>query len=311
MVLDLHRVRILTEVSRQGSMTGAAGALGYTLSAVSQQVRRLESELGMPVLERHARGVTLTDAGRAVVEHGAIVERQLAALDARLADIAGLRAGSLRLGTFPTAGASLLPVAVTRFGAAHPGVTLSLRSARISGLFELLQAREVEQALLWDYEWSRVDDSGLIVKPLMDDPTALLVSADHPLAAAGTARMRDLVDERWITRAENHPVVEVLHRSARAAGFEPTIAFEAHDYQEAQGMVAVGLGVALAPRLALTNLRDDVRIVSLGDDTPYRRILLARDSSRLPTPPELAMSKILREVGREMAARMRVPARSG
>jgi molybdate transport repressor ModE-like protein len=302
MALDLHRIRVLTSIARAGTMTGAAQELGYTLSAVSQQVRKLESDVGMPVLARHPRGVTLTDAGRAIVEHGALMERQLAALDARLADIAGLRAGSLRLGTFPTAGASLLPVAVTRFTGAHPGVSLTLRSARISGLFELLQAREVDQALLWDYEWSRVDGSGLLVEPLLEDPTALLVSADHPLAGATRAHMADLADERWITRAQNHPVVEVLYRSAHAAGFEPTVAFEANDYQEAQGMVAVGMGVALAPRLALTNLRADVRVVSLGDETPYRRVLLARDSSRVPTPPELAMSAILKAVSREISS---------
>jgi len=302
MALDLHRIRALTSIARAGTMTGAAQELGYTLSAISQQVRKLENDVGMPVLARHPRGVTLTDAGRAIVEHGALIERQLAALDARLADIAGLRAGSLRLGTFPTAGASLLPVAVTRFTGAHPDVSLTLRSARISGLFELLQAREVDQALLWDYEWSRVDGSGLLVEPLLEDPTALLVSTDHPMAGATRARMTDLAEERWITRAQNHPVVEVLYRSAHAAGFEPTIAFEANDYQEAQGMVAVGMGVALAPRLALTNLRADVRVVSLGDETPYRRVLLARDSSRVPTPPELAMSAILKAVSREISS---------
>ncbi|MPV37801.1 LysR family transcriptional regulator [Georgenia subflava] len=282
-------------------MTGAADSLGYSLSAVSQQVRKLEAEVGMPVLDRRPRGVTLTDAGLAIVEHGEVIARQLAALDVRLADIAGLHEGSLRLGTFPTAGASILPVAVTRFTAAHPGVNLNLRSARISGLLAMLQAHDVEQALLWDYEWSPVDDPSLTVEQLMTDPTVLLVSADHRLAGARGATMADLVGERWITRAEHHPVVEVLRRSAHAAGFEPNIAFEAHDYQEAQGMVAVGLGVALVPRLALANLRADVRVVPLGGSTPSRRIFLARAASRVPTPPEIAMRDVLRAVSAEVA----------
>ncbi|MGC5615491.1 LysR family transcriptional regulator [Georgenia sp. Z1491] len=302
---DIHQIRVVSEVARSGSMTAAARSMGYTLSAISQQVRRLESEIGLAVLERHARGARLTDAGRAVVEAGGAVESQLAALDDRLADIAGLRAGTLRLATFPTAGAGLLPVAITRFAARHPGVTLSLRSARIGALLDLLRARAVESALLWDYEWTRFDESDLHLELLMRDPTDLLVAVGHPLAGAPSLRMADLAGERWITRAEGHPVADVLRRSAVAAGFEPTVAFEAHDYQEVQGMVAVGLGVALAPRLATANLRADVRAIPLGDDAAHRRILLARDARRVPAPPELAMLEVLRGVSTEVAGQLR------
>ncbi|MGO1173985.1 MAG: LysR family transcriptional regulator [Actinomycetaceae bacterium] len=301
MGLDIHQVRVVTEVARLGSMTAAAEAMGYSLSAVSQQVKRLEEQLGLGVLERHVRGVRLTDAGRAIVEVGAVVERQLASLDERLADIAGVRQGTLRLATFPTAGAGLMPQAITRFAALHPGIALSLRSARIAELRSLLHARELEGALLWDYEWTRVDDDDLHLDHLMDDPTDLLVSARHPVAEREGVRMAELADEQWITRAEQHPVVEVLRRSAVAAGFEPTISFEAHDYQEMQGMVAVGLGVALAPRLATSILRDDVRAVPLVGDVTSRRILLARDVNRVPTPAALAMGQVLAEVSREIA----------
>jgi molybdate transport repressor ModE-like protein len=300
-MLDVGRLLLLAEIARHGSMTAAATALRYTPSAISQQVRRLESELGQPVLQRHARGVSLTDAGRAVVEHAVLVERQLEALQSRLDDIAGLRAGSLRLGTFPTVGASLLPMAVTRFRSEHPGVRLSVRSSRLAGLLDLLERRRVEMALLWDYEWSRIDESGLTVRRLMDDPTALVVSASHRLAHRRAVRMEELAEENWITRADAHPVADVLSRTALEAGFEPTVAFEANDYQEAQAMVAVGLGVALAPRLALMNLRDDVRVLSLGSAAPTRRILLARLADRRPTPAEVAMSAVLAEVARSTA----------
>lgn len=296
MTPDVQRLRLLAAVAQHGSMSAAAEALGYTASAVSQQVRKLEAEVGQPVLDRHSRGVTLTDAGRVVVEHAQLIDRQLNSLRARLDDIAGLRAGTLRLGTFPTAGASLLPLAVTRFREEHPGIHLSVRSSRLLGLLHMLESRDVELALLWDYAWSRIDGEGLEIQHLLDDPTALIVSATHPLAHRRSVRMAELADDAWIIRAEGHPVGELLLRSARHAGFQPSISFEANDYQEAQAMVAVGLGVAILPRLALAGLRDDVRVLSLGGDVPARRVLLARLVSRRPTTAEQKMASLLREI---------------
>lgn len=294
--LNVPRLRVLAAVAQHGSMTAAALELGYTASAISQQVRKLETEVGQPLLDRHSRGVSLTDAGRAVVEHSELIDRQLHSLRARLDDIAGLRAGSLRVGTFPTAGASLLPLAVTRFREEHPDLQLSVRSSRLAGLLDMLERRDVELALLWEYEWSRIQIDSLRTVRLMDDPTALLVSAAHPLAHRRSVRLSELADDPWIVRAEDHPVGEVLLRSTRRAGFQPVIAFEANDYQEAQAMVGVGLGVALAPRLALTVMRDDVRVLSLGAEVPARRILLGRLTSRRPTAAESRMIVLLREI---------------
>ncbi|MGH3358546.1 MAG: LysR family transcriptional regulator, partial [Nocardioidaceae bacterium] len=292
MNLDPDRLRLLVEVARHGSMTGAAHALSYTPSAISQQIRRLEAEVRLPVVERHARGVELTDAGRTIVEHAEAIERQLDALATRLDDIAGLRTGSLRLGTFPTVASSLLPLVVTRFRERHPGVRLIVQSGRKAQLLDLLERRQVETTLLWDYTWSRVDRADIELVPVMDDPTALVVARGHPLASRRSVRMADLADETWIIRGDQHPVAEVLSRTARAAGFEPTVSFEANDYQEAQAMVAVGLGIAIAPRLALANLRDDVTVVSLGPEAPRRRILLASLAGRRPSPPETAMREV-------------------
>ncbi|WP_238999234.1 LysR family transcriptional regulator [Segeticoccus rhizosphaerae] len=300
--LDVNRLRVLGAIARRGSMTGAAADLQYTPSAISQQVRRLEAEVGQPVLERHTRGVRLTDAGRAIVRHLASIDNQLAALQSELDDIAGLRAGSLRLGTFPTVAASLLPVAVNRFHQEHPGVDLKVVSARLEQLMEHLERRRVEMTLLWDYPWSRIEVPELELIELLQDPTEVVVSATHHLAGRGEVRMAELAHESWVTRGGAHPVAEVLSWTALRAGFEPTVAFEANDYQEAQAMVAVGLGVALAPRLALANLRDDVTVLSLGDEAPRRRILLAALKGRSPTPAERAMAQVLRDVGAEAAA---------
>ena len=111
--------------------------------------------------------------------------------------------------------------------------------------------------------------------------------------------MSMLRHDEWIVRKRDHPVAEVLERSTRAAGFTPTIAFEANDYQEALAMVSVGLGVALAPRTAVQSARPDVRIVSLGQEAPSRRVVVAHRSDRVRPPGERAMHQILVEVARE------------
>lgn len=296
--MDLTRLRLLAKVAEHGSMTAAAEALNYTPSAVSQQIRRLETELGQPLVQRHPRGVELTDAGTAVVEHGVAIERQLEALQKRLDDISGLADGSLRMGSFPTAGSSLLPLAVTEFRRRAPGVALSVESVRLPQLQDLLERRRIELAILWDYAWSRIDDRGLHLRPIMEDPTAVVVASEHPLARRDSVDFADLSEEAWIIRGDEHPLAEVLTRAGRSAGFDPQVAFKANDYQELQAMVAVGLGIAIAPRLALTNLREDVCVISLGPAAPRRRILAARLRSRRPTPAEMMMEQILLEIGR-------------
>ena len=298
---DVRRMFLLADVAAHGSITATARALNYTPSAVSQQLAKLEDEAGQPLLERQSRGISLTIAGEAVVRHATRIRQQIRATRAELDEIAGLRAGRLFLGTFPTAGSSLLPPAVTRFRELHPEVRLTVRSGLLAGLRHMLENRTVELALLWDYEWNRLDDDALQVRHLLDDQAALVVGRHHWAARRKSIELAALAEEPWITRAENNPVAEVLARSCRAAGFEPQIVYEAHDYQEAQAMVGVGLGVAVAPRLALTNPRDDVAIVPIRGYAPIRRILLARLAERRPTPAENAITAVFEEVATTFA----------
>lgn len=280
--LDLHRLHLLREVARSGSLTSAAATLTFTTSAVSQQIAKLEHEVGVALIERHPRGVVLTDAGHALLRYADDIDRTIEAARAEMGEFAGLRRGQLRMGTFPTVGASLMPDVVLAFRARHPEVAVTVISARRAGLLERLRRRDIELTLLWDYPWERIENDDLTLIPLMNDPTLLLVPHDHPVAGRRSARIEALKDQEWIVRDE-HPVADVLRRVCRDAGFEPRIAFAANDYQETQGMVAAGIGIALAPRLALSALRPDVAAVPLAR-SPARRILLAHLSSRRLSP---------------------------
>lgn len=296
-MLDVKRLQVLLVVAELGSVTAAANSLMYTPSAVSQQLRRLEYEVGQPLMRRHARGMSPTDAGQALVRHARKVLGQLAAAEADLQEVAGLRRGRLVLGTFPTFTSSLLPLVVQRFRQRYPAIRLEIRSSLKAQLIEWLENGTVDLTLLWDYEWRRLDPSQLTITPLFDDPTVLVVAADHRLARRHRVAMSELADEDWIIRAD-HPVAEVLRRSAVAAGFEPKVSFWANDYQEAQAMVGVGLGVALMPRTALVNRLSTIRVVSLGRTSPIRRVLVARRPDRVDSAAEAAFCNLLLETGK-------------
>lgn len=300
-MLELRRMMLLLEVADRGSISAAANALMVTPSAASQQMSRLEAEAGQALLYRLPRGVRLTEAGESLVARGRAIRRELRGAQADLDALAELDRGTLRLGSFPTVSASLLPLALTRFSRKHPGIHTSVRSAMLAQLLDLLHTGEIELAMLWDYEWNRIDDPALVISHLLDDPTVLVVPANSELLDSAEISLTDLAAQQWIIRADNHPVADVLRRSCQLAGFQPAIAYVSHDYQEAQAMVAAGLGIAIAPRLALSNRRNDVRLINFATDvpTPTRRILLARPESRKPTPATVAMTGILHAVSQK------------
>lgn len=281
-------------------MTGAADLAGYSVSAVSQQIRKLEAEAGVPLLRRYNRGISLTDAGAAVVAHAERINNQLRSLQHAIDGISGLRAGQVRMGTFPTAGGSLLPQAISHFRANYPLIALSVKSVRKAPLMEMLNRHEITMTLLWEYPWDPIDRSNFDVTYLMDDPLDLVVSPEHPMAERLAVSVNELADEDWVIRSDNHPIVEAIIRAANKVGFEPNIAYEANDYQEAQAMVAVGMGVALIPRLALSVQRSDVRVIRLSGVIPRRTILFARPLESVPSPAERAMGETLKLAAREM-----------
>ncbi|CCH71760.1 Transcriptional regulator, LysR family [Nostocoides australiense Ben110] len=299
-MFDVGRLHVLLQVIERGSVTAAAARLNYTPSAVSQQLRRLEREVGQPLLIRHARGMEPTEAGQVLAGHARKVIRQLTAAESDLQEMAGLRRGQLSIGTFATVGSSFVPIAVQRFRALYPSIRLNIHSAREAALLTMLEEGSVGLSLLWDYEWRRLDPTQFALTTLFEDPTVLVVAADHRLARKRQVSMADLAEEQWIIRAA-HPVVEVLQRSAAAAGFEPRISFEANDYQEAQAMVSVGFGIALAPRTAMTNKHPAVRIIPLGDSAPPRRIVAAHRHDRVRAAAEIAFHEVLIDVARDYA----------
>src|SRR4051794_18907002 len=303
-MLDVRRLRVLREVAAQGSFSAAADALSYTQSAVSQQIAALEREAGTRLVERSARGVTLTDAGRALVAHADAILARLADAEQELQAIAGLRGGRLRLAAFPSACATLMPLAVARFRERHPSVDLTLCPAEPDAGLRLLRAGESDIALSIEATFSPRAEDDVDAVALLDDPMYIMLPRDHPLAERSRIKLGDLADESWmIGTACSCPDTSIFLRACQVAGFEPHIAFNLDDYNAIQGFVAAGMGVSFIPDLALINVRDDLVIRSFGSRPPVRRIVALTLADSFRSPAKQAMLDVLVEVAAEFGAR--------
>jgi molybdate transport repressor ModE-like protein len=292
-VLDVRRLRVLREVARCGSLARAAQALSYTPSAVSQQIAALEREAGSVLLERRSRGVVLTEAGHTLVRHADAILGQLEAAEAALAELADLHRGRLRMASFATAGANVLPRAVDAFRARHPGIELSVRQASPSESVAGLREGALDLALTVDLEPAPAE--GVEVIHLFDDPVQLALHRSHPLAAKPEIRLEDLKDETWIDVPRRTSGGKVLARACERAGFEPKVTFESDDYTAIQELVGAGVGLALLPDLALCPPHESVVLRSLGPDGPSRDIQAATRPVAFRSPAASAMLEILRE----------------
>jgi len=302
-MLDVKRLRVLREVAARGSFSAAAESLSYTQSAVSQQIAALEREAGTVLVERNARGIRMTEAGRALVRHADVIISRLADAEAELEAIAGVRGGRLRMVSFPTAGATIAPRAIGRFRERFPGVEVTLAPREPDEGLECLKAGDCEIALTVEASFSRISDKAIERHPLLDDPMYVCLGACHPLAHKPRLRLRDLADEAWIMGATcNCPDGLILQRACQGAGFEPKVAFESDDYVAVQGFVAAGVGVCFIPDLALVAVRDDVVIRQLEGRPPVRHILAATLAGGFVSPAAKAMLDILVEVSAEFEA---------
>jgi DNA-binding transcriptional LysR family regulator len=298
-MLNLGRLQVLCEVVSRGSFSAAAGALSYTQSAISQSIARLEAETGAALVVRDRRGVRATAAGATLIEHAEAIFAQVEAAEAELAAVLGVRAGRLRVASFPSAGATLMPLAVARFRERHPDVALTLAEGEPEEIAPRLRAGEFDLALLFEFPGARESPGvGLRSVALLEDPMHVALPADHELASKPALTLADLRDEQWVQTSASSPCARHVIRSCVRAGFEPYVAFESDDYETIQGLVAAGVGVALIPRLALTRVRAGIVVRALAPRSPARTVVAATMAGPGVAPAAKTMLGVLTEVAR-------------
>ncbi|MFJ4653177.1 LysR family transcriptional regulator [Nocardia sp. NPDC088792] len=290
--VSLTALRVFREVADRGTLTAAATALGYTQSAVSRQIAALERAAGTPLLQRRHDGVRLTPAGQVVARRAATVIDQIDATAKELAGIPEERA-TVRLGWFASAGASLLPHALSDLRRTHPGITVLTREGSTPALVRALRAGTIDLALLSSVPPYRPPDTespALQLHILTERTLLVAVPADHPLARGDYIDVADLHGQRWIAGSTGDTTMGVWP----GIDERPEIAHTARDWLAKLQLVAAGFGITTIPALLVPSLPSAVRALPIrGGATESRRMLLAHLPGRLP-PPAARLAAALR-----------------
>jgi DNA-binding transcriptional LysR family regulator len=249
-MLELTRLKVFREVANLGSFTKAAEVLGYAQPSISHHIAQLERELGAQLFERQPRRLQLTPAGQVFLTHAQSVLITLADAEREVAETARAGGRKLRVAAFPTAAATLMPVAAAAFREQMPHVDLRVTEADPPVALPSLLAGDQDLAIVYDYPLlGEPADSAAELEPLFADHMAVALPSGHPLAAAAKVSLADLSQERWVT-PHSSVCRDALVFGCRTTGFAPTVVTETNDYMAMQGLVAAGVGVALMPRLA-------------------------------------------------------------
>ncbi|SEP90552.1 ModE molybdate transport repressor domain-containing protein [Lentzea xinjiangensis] len=298
-MLDVRRMQVLRAVVSTGSITAAATNLGYTPSAVSQQVASLEKQAGLPLLERVGRGVRPTAAGRLLTEHATRLAEQLAEAESALTALRNGCAGTLRVRYFATAGAALVPPAVATFRAERSGVELDLKLTEPTDPFEELAAGRADVAITL-LEPSEPTPEGVVARHLLADPFYAVLPRGHALARKRVLDLCELADEPWVSAdcGASGLCKDVVPRACAGAGFAPQVAVESDDYATAQGFVAAGLGVALIPRLGLGYAHPGVVLRKVRNPEPVRHIHVVYREDAAWNPAVVSLAEALEKAAR-------------
>lgn len=299
-MLDVNRLRVFRAVVAEGSVNGAATTLGYTPSAVSQQLAVLQRETGLTLFERQGRGVVPTAAALTLAEEAGGVLSRLADLESVAGDLRSGRLGRLTIGYFASAGAAWIPPVVARLSQEFPTLRMDLR------LTELVEQPgfSPDLELYIEHADTRGSVPGYSSRLLLDEPYVVALAESHPLADRESVPLLDLGAERWVDNdVARGPCRRALLDACATVGLTPTFAIEAQDYSTALAFVAEGVGITVLPRLGAVRLPDHVRVLPVVDPEPRRRVMLrVKDAVREHPAVARATELLLQRVGQSSAA---------
>ncbi|MFH8224524.1 MULTISPECIES: LysR family transcriptional regulator [unclassified Streptomyces] len=282
-MFDSRHIRTFHAVVTAGTYSGAAAVLGYTQPAVTQQMKALERTVGSPLFVRVGRRMRLTEAGETLARHAEGILGSLSVAEEQVTAITRLRSGRVRVCAFPSANATVVPEALARLAADHPGIRVQLLEDEPPDSLERLARGACDITLAFTYPGLRESVPDEVVEiPLLEDQLTVLMPIGHPLARRRAVRLADLAEERWIAGCPRCRT-NFLHECAEL-GFAPDIAYTTDDGLVVQSLVAEGLGVAMMPGLVLSFLRLD-RVAGRSLEPAVRRRISAyvlREHLRIP-----------------------------
>lgn len=267
--MDVRRLRLLLELTRRGTVTAVADALGYTPSAVSQQLAVLEREAGVPLLEHAGRKVALTPAGTVLAGYAQSVLATLEEASSALAATRASLTGQLRIGAFPSAARTILPPVLVALGRDHPGLELMATELDPAAVPDALRSATIDVALTASYDYVPDEpDPAVDTEPLLDETVYLAAPAGRPTGGSadrdgGDAGIADCRESPWVAGTPGTACHAMLVRACQARGFTPRIRHHADDFGTVLALVAAGQGVSLVPELGVARHPPDVTLIPL------------------------------------------------
>jgi DNA-binding transcriptional LysR family regulator len=298
--LDLRHLVALKTIADEGSFGRAAERLGYTQSAVSQQIATLERIVGLRLIERPGgpRPISLTEAGRILVRHAEAIQARLLAAKADMEALEAGDAGRLRVGTFQSVGARVLPTLVRRFAEEHPRVEILLHeSSDEDTLLEMVERGELDLAFLT----LPVDSAPLEEVELLRDPYVLVVPSGSPLAALRRPPTLKEIALQPLIGFNRCRAMDAVEAHLASSGRQPQFVFRSDNNGTVQGLVGAGVGAALAPLLTLDEEDGSVEIVDLQGRIPARVIGLVWHADRHRSPAAEAFVDTAVQVCRQLS----------
>ncbi|BBY48291.1 LysR family transcriptional regulator [Mycolicibacterium arabiense] len=305
--MTLAGLRVCREIALLGSFSAAARSLGYSQPAISRQVAAMEAAAGMPLFVRETRGVRLTAAGTAVVNHAGRILGDVDSLGQDLEGLGDRLVGRLRVGVFPTAAAVLAPRAIAHLTSEHPALSVRLSEASTPALLgELRNGRLAVAVIAAGTGLPSYDLEGLVVRRIPAGDLCVAVWEGHRLATrAGSAPapVDELAGERWVVGVGDRGDPQF---AAWPTLREPVIAHRARSWPSRLGLVAAGLGICVMPELAAASTPEGVTTVRVDDPGWPGRVTLAVAMAN-PTAEVRAALDALESAGLGIRAYLRGP----
>jgi LysR family transcriptional activator of glutamate synthase operon len=292
--MELRQLRYLVALADEQHFTRAAAREHIAQPALSQQIRRLEQEVGLALVERTTRRVTVTEAGQTLVARARRILSEMEAANAEMQALAGVRTGHVMLGTMHTMGPVDVSLALAVFHQRHPAVELTVREESSEELAEMLRDDLLDLAFLSVTE--RIESHGLGLHQLVSEELVVVLPADHQLAGRGTLHMTELADEQFISYRPGARLRELLTFAARHAGFEPQVKLESNESERIKRLVARDMGVAILPRSDAERPGPEVAVATLIEPSLTRDITLACREGRRLAPAAAEFLELSKEL---------------
>ena len=288
--MEMRQLRYLVALADERHFTRAAARLRIAQPALSQQVKRLEDEVGVALVDRTTRHVALTPAGELLVARARRALAEVDAASAELSELAGVRTGRVVIGAMRSTGPFDLSALLAAFHARHAGIELVVREEPSEVMLQRLHADAVDAAFL---SVNRLDAGPDIrLHPLLTEPLQALLAPGHRLARRRRIDMGELRGERFVVFGEGGSLRRIVVQGAREAGFEPAIAFESTESARIRAMVAHGLGVALLPASEAEHEGPPVAMVPVRRPALTRDVTLAWRANRRHSPAARAFIEL-------------------